>query len=141
MRTEPQIGFSIDADLASLTYAAGRMRTFLVENGVSQATVFAMETALEEIITNAIKYNSSAHSAGPISLIVTAAEERTELIIEDRGRAFDPTKVASPAVDCDLEDMPIGGLGIHLIRSVMDGFEYQRVNQHNQVRVWVACRE
>jgi serine/threonine-protein kinase RsbW len=141
MRPTPQIKFTISPDIASLTSAAARIRAFLEEAGVCNATIFAMETALEEIITNAIKYGTSAQPAGPISLTITAAQDRIELVIEDRGDAFDPTKVPSPAVDCNLEDMPVGGLGIHLIRSVMDGFEYQRVNHRNQVRVWLARPE
>jgi anti-sigma regulatory factor (Ser/Thr protein kinase) len=59
------------------------------------------------------------------------------LLIEDNGAAFDPTEAPDPEVNRSLEDMPIGGLGIHLVRELTDGFDYQRINDCNQVRVWV----
>jgi serine/threonine-protein kinase RsbW len=141
MRPVPQLAFSIAADVSELAPAATRLRAFLEQNRVSADAIFAFETVLEEIATNAIKYGCAALRSGRICLTATAAADRTELVIEDEGKAFDPTKAPEPSVNRPLEDMPIGGLGIHLIRSMTDGFEYQRVNQCNRVTVWLKRRE
>jgi serine/threonine-protein kinase RsbW len=137
----PQLAFSIAADVSELAPAATRLRGFLEQNGVSADAIFAFETVLEEIATNAIKYGYAAVGSGRISLTARAEAGRTELVIEDAGKAFDPTKAPEPTVNRPLEDMPIGGLGIHLIRKMTDGFEYQRVNDCNRVTVWMARRE
>lgn len=134
---EPQIQFAIDAELAALAPASERVRCFLAERGVDADAIFALETVIEEIATNAIKYGFGASQKGKITLKVTAETTRAKLEIEDDGAAFDPTKAPDPDVCRALEEMPVGGLGIHLVRSVTDGFDYCRVGHRNQVRVWV----
>jgi serine/threonine-protein kinase RsbW len=137
MKPEPKIRFAIEAELTELAPASERIRRFLTEHGVDGDAIFAIETVIEEIATNAIKYGFGASRKGRIILEVTAAATRAELVIEDNGAAFDSTEAPDPDVDRPLEDMPVGGLGIHLVRSMTDGFVYRRVNDHNQVRVWV----
>jgi anti-sigma regulatory factor (Ser/Thr protein kinase) len=66
-----------------------------------------------------------------------ADDARVELLIEDEGKEFDPTSVPEPEMNRPLERMPIGGLGIHLIRELTDGLEYHRRGQINAVRIWI----
>ena len=64
---------------------------------------------------------------------MTLALEGDELTIrvEDDGRAFDPLQAPPPDLDLPLEERPVGGLGIHIVRSVMDAVEYQRRGGRN----------
>jgi anti-sigma regulatory factor (Ser/Thr protein kinase) len=142
--THPESGarirFAIEAALEELAPASARIREFLSEHGVDRPAIFAIETAIEELATNAIKYAFCPSQKAEITLEAAATPTRAEFIIEDNGRAFDPTEAPDPQVDRPLEDMPIGGLGIHLVRALTDGFDYRRINDRNQVRVWVQLK-
>lgn len=139
MQTEPEsrIRFTIEPVLTALAPAAERIRLFLSGHGVDNTAIFAIEMVIEEIATNAIKYSLRPPHKGEITIEAGVTAARAELMIEDNGEAFDPTEAPDPEVNRALEDMPIGGLGIHLVRELTDGFEYQRINDRNQVRVWV----
>jgi anti-sigma regulatory factor (Ser/Thr protein kinase) len=137
--TQPdaRIRFAIEAALDELAPTSNKIRAFLTSHGVDTAAIFAIETAIEEITTNAIKYGFPACQGGKITLQASATATRAELIIEDNGQPFDPTEVPDPEVNRSLEDMPIGGLGIHLVRALTDGFDYKRIDDRNQVHIWV----
>ena len=138
--TEPgvRIRLEIAPTLPELTAASARVREFLHEQAVGKRAIFAIETAIEELVTNAIKYASGANRAELISIEAGVAGDRAGLIVEYGGCAFDPTKTPTPDVNRSLEDMPIGGLGIHLVRELTKTFEYERVDNRNQVRIWVS---
>jgi serine/threonine-protein kinase RsbW len=51
--------------------------------------------------------------------------------VEDDGRAFNPLEAAAPNLDASIDERPIGGLGIHLVRSVMTSVEYRRQDGRN----------
>jgi anti-sigma regulatory factor (Ser/Thr protein kinase) len=55
------------------------------------------------------------------------------LCLEDDGPAFDPLTAPMPDIDAALEDRPIGGLGIYLLREMMDALEYVRVEGRNRL--------
>ena len=57
------------------------------------------------------------------------------LTIEDDGMAFDPTKVPPPAKPRSLDEAPIGGLGLHLVRQFSSGMEYERRGRTNHLVV------
>jgi serine/threonine-protein kinase RsbW len=57
---------------------------------------------------------------GPVAVGVARDASRVVVTIEDRGPPFDPADAPSPALDAPAEDRPLGGLGWHLIRQVMD---------------------
>src|SRR5688572_3091151 len=137
MKPESRIRFTIEPALNRLAPASERVRAFLDGHGVDRAAIFAIEMVIEEIATNAIKYAFRSNHQGEITIEASATPTRAELIIEDNGNAFDPTTAPDPQVNRALEEMPIGGLGIHLVRELTDGFEYERVNDRNCVRVWV----
>jgi len=134
---ESRLHFEIDASLGELAPASARVRNFLNEHGVDNAAIFAIETAVEELVTNAIKYAFGSCRKGTITIEASATAERAVLVIEDNGEAFDPTEAPVARVNRSLEEMPVGGLGIHLVRELTDGFRYERINDRNQVRVWV----
>ena len=132
---EPGLRFTIDARICELAPASERLRHYLDQHRVDAATIFALEMVIEEIATNAMKYGYRPSRDGRITIEATATERSTELVIEDDADAFDPTIAPEPDVNRSLESMPVGGLGIHLVRSVRDAFDYERVNGCNRVRV------
>ncbi|MBR4756472.1 MAG: SpoIIE family protein phosphatase [Bacteroidales bacterium] len=87
--------------------------------------------ALEEIMTNVIMYAYPEGTDGLGTLDAVAGEDSVEFTVTDDGMAFDPT--AAPDVDITLnaEERNIGGLGIHMVRNIMDSLSYRRENGKN----------
>ena len=95
--------------------------------------VFRVNLALEELGLNIINYG---HDEGlhQIEFTVTSADEAVTIEISDDGRPFDPLNDApKPDVSASIEDRPIGGLGVHLARTMMDELRYQRVRGRNHI--------
>jgi anti-sigma regulatory factor (Ser/Thr protein kinase) len=86
----------------------------------------AMEVLLvvEEACTNIANY-AYPGEAGKIHIVARVFGDRLELIIEDKGIPFDPTTHIVALSQADTKDRPVGGLGIHLMRSFMDGISFE----------------
>ena len=85
---------------------------------------FAVELALEEMFTNMVRYNGEGQGDIRVELDRAGQEIVVRLIDFDAPR-FDPfTDAGEAAVDCALKERNPGGLGVHLVKKMMDRFEY-----------------
>ena len=107
-----------------------RLRTFFFsvcrEHGIDDETAKTLNLALEEWVANVISYAYPKGMRGHVEVTADVSDDVLTLVIKDHGVAFDPTQHAEADIDAELEDRPIGGLGIHLVRTIMDTVEYQR---------------
>lgn len=101
------------------------------EKHLDQSMAMGLNLALEEAVTNVILYAYPEGSDGLVDIEAVIREHSLEFIVTDSGRAFDPT--AAPEADTTLgvEDRPIGGLGIYLVRNIMDSVSYVRADGKN----------
>ena len=108
----------------------GRLRTFFFsvcrEHNIDDDTAKTLNLALEEWVANVINYAYPKGMRGHVEVTADVSDDVLTLVIKDHGVAFDPTQHAEADIDAELEDRPIGGLGIHLVRTIMDTVEYQR---------------
>ena len=95
--------------------------------------VFDLTLALDEVLTNVIAYAYADH--GDHEIVVRLSQQARTLIaeVEDDGRPFNPLEVPPPDLDAALADRPIGGLGLHLVRRVTDGLDYERAAGKNRL--------
>jgi anti-sigma regulatory factor (Ser/Thr protein kinase) len=124
----------IPAVIASLGTIADLVQEIAAEAGLNRTAAYHLRLAVDEIATNIITYGYSGTGAGETITVecrVTDAQVIIELI--DRGQAFDPlTSLLDPdEIKKPLQERRIGGLGIFLTRSCVDGFRYERVNDTN----------
>ena len=91
----------------------------------------AVSLALDEIIANIVSHGYQDHEEHYIDIRVSLAPEQLSLVVEDDGVAFNPLETDSPDTSSALEDRPAGGLGIHLVRNVMDEINYSFRNERN----------
>ena len=110
------------------------MNQFLEEAGeeLGLSTAFmSLNLVMEEAVSNIIfyAYKGDVEDAVDISLVREGGELIVTLI--DHGIAFDPTLRKDPDITLSAEDRPIGGLGIFLIKKIMDEVSYQRVDERN----------
>jgi len=82
---------------------------------------FSANLCLEELITNTIQYGLANAPDHLIQIRIIRTREWLEILVKDDAPQFDPfNQVAQPDLDASVEDRPIGGLGVHLVRSLMD---------------------
>jgi serine/threonine-protein kinase RsbW len=99
--------------------------------GVSDRSIFEMNLALDELFTNIISYGFQDHQEHTIKINITIEGDLLNMRIEDDGVPFNPLESKTPDFQCDIEECKIGGLGIHLIKKLMDDIQYQRVADKN----------
>jgi len=87
--------------------------------------------ALEEAATNVVMYAYDAPRTGTVDIEVLVLEDKVKTVLSDNGRAFDPTSAPEPDITAPGEDRPIGGLGIFLVRKLMDEVRYERRDGRN----------
>ena len=124
--------FRLKNDLAEIQLLAEAVEFFWEEQGLPQKALFQVNLALDELLTNTISYGYP--EGGQYELLVRLTlEEEKDLIIEirDDGFPFNPLERDEPDISQDIEERPIGGLGIHLVRKMMDEIEYRWEDDHN----------
>jgi anti-anti-sigma factor len=120
-------------DLSELGRAARFVEHFGREAGLQAKVVHDLELAVSEILTNIISYAYDDDLVHEITLRLEATPEEVVILIEDDGKPFDPSTVPAPSLDLPLEQRPAGGLGIHLVREVMDSLSYHREGDRNRL--------
>ena len=94
-----------------------------------------IKLAVEEAVTNVIDYAYPNDIEGNISLTIEADESRIRFILSDLGSEFDPTGVSKVDTTLTVNERPIGGLGVFLVRNLMDSINYERVDGKNVLRM------
>ena len=94
-----------------------------------------IKLAVEEAVTNIIDYAYQNGTEGNISVTIEADESRIRFILTDSGAEFDPTGVSKADTTLTVEERPIGGLGVFLVRNLMDSINYERVDGKNMLRM------
>lgn len=112
-----------------------RMVTFLETmegEGLLPVTLLGpINLVLEEALSNVIFYAYDTQGNEEIQIDFLFEENQLKITISDGGKAFDPTLEIDPDISLGVEDRPIGGLGIYLIRKLMDEVIYNRVEEKN----------
>ena len=91
--------------------------------------------AIDELITNIMSYGLVDRSDGEISLTVEHREAALHAEIVDNGPEFDPFSKEVHAPSGPLDERKIGGLGITLVKAVMDSLEYQYDGGFNRLKI------
>ncbi len=92
-----------------------------------------LNVALDELLANALSHGLAGRYAGVVTVEVELDEERLTITITDDGPPFDPFGAPAPDTTLSVEERPIGGLGIHLVRRLVDEVRYQRRDECNEV--------
>jgi len=98
--------------------------------GVDQKMLFQLRLACEEVIVNVINY-AYPDSKGSMQISYDISDNELEVVVSDSGVHFNPINKEDPDLSIPLEDRKIGGLGIFLVRNIMDQVEYSREDGRN----------
>ena len=104
----------------------------LEENEVEHKKVYQINLALEEILVNIARY-AYVPGSGKIDISYEISDNPKQLrvIIKDKGKAFNPLEKEEPDLDASVQDRKIGGLGIYIVKNIVDDIKYQRTNNEN----------
>lgn len=106
------------------------LRAFFAEQALSDALCQRFAAALDEVVSNIVKYG---HPRQPIEVFVLVEDGKVSVQVVDDGVAFDPLQVAAPNTAAGIDERPIGGLGILLVRAMMDSVAYEYRDQRNRL--------
>ena len=129
---DTRLTLSIPEDEDALEQTLDRVDELAETHDWPPASAYQIRLAIEEIVLNVIKYG--VVGGGRIDIDIAPAPDAVSVRISDNGKAFDPTHdPVAPDTDAELQDRPIGGLGVFLVGRVMDEFHYVREQDLNVV--------
>jgi serine/threonine-protein kinase RsbW len=131
----PTLAFKIRNDLNDLRGVAAATTEFLETNHASQEVIFAANLAIEEMVSNIVKYGYSDGLQHQIDIQLSLGTNVLEIEICDDGGPFDPFAYPVPRPSSPGEKRQGGGLGIHFVRNILDGLNYVRREGQNIVRL------
>jgi len=114
---------------------------FAEHHGVPSEIVFRVTLVLEEIITNVISYGYEDEKEHEICVRLWWKDPDMKIEVEDDGRLFNPLEALPPDFEKPLAERQVGGLGIHLVREMMDELEYRQENHKNLLVLKTKIRE
>ena len=113
----------------------GKLNAFVEEIGnefsLSSDIIFNLNLVLEEAVVNVINYAYPKEEHEFIYLSAYMHEGSIILVLTDTGKEFDPTLAPEVDITLSADERPIGGLGIFLIRQIMNEVKYERIDGKN----------
>lgn len=126
--------FTLRNELAEIPPLAERIEVFGEQGRLSVQHIYQLNLVLDELITNIVSYGYSDDQPHEIRLHLRIEPGRLVAVLSDDGKPFNPLEEAPAAVlEGSIEDRPIGGLGIHFMRTLMDEVSYRREEGHNRL--------
>lgn len=113
-------------DVARIPELSVMLETISERSGMVPGISMSLNLALEEAVTNVMMYAYPEGTEGMLDLYAYLGQGSVEFVLTDSGKAFNPLDVPDADTTLALEDRPIGGLGIFLIRQIMDSVRYER---------------
>ena len=88
--------------------------------GFSRQDADSIELALDELVSNAIDHGYENQSEGKVKITLGVDTDKITIILEESGRLFNPLNVKEPNKDAPIEERKIGGLGLFIVKDIMD---------------------
>ncbi len=119
-----KLKLELDAKLENLSVISSFICEAMRQAGVDSAAIPRIQLAVDEACTNVALYAYPPEQPGIIRVSCGREGDDFVVTIEDAGKPFNPCEVPAPKLDPELDERAIGGLGIYLMRKVMDNLSY-----------------
>lgn len=126
MNTEKNLEVRLPSSLASLSRLHDTVVQFCQRHAIHADTEFKIDLALDEVFTNIVRYGYDDPQAHEIVVRFKGGRDSVRISVEDDGRPFNPLLAPEVDVNAALSERRAGGLGIHLVRRLLDQVRYQR---------------
>lgn len=135
--TGAAVDLVIKNDSRELGRLAEAVDDFSERNELAAETRFELQLCLEELVLNVVNHGFDNPGEHDIRIGIELNEDAGRVLtvrVVDDGREFDPlTDTPAPDLDADLEDRAVGGLGVFLVRKIMDEVSYRREDGLNHL--------
>ncbi len=122
---------SLDNDVEQIPQLTEFVNKACATVGFDEQTATNMNLAIEEAVVNVMIYAYPKGTKGKVNIEAISNDDRVKFVISDNGVPFDPTVVVEPDTSLSAEERKIGGLGIYLVRRLMDSVNYERIKGFN----------
>lgn len=121
----------IEGQLSEVARVAAAFAAFATEQRVPPEVRRSLQVVLDDLLANVVLHGLAGRPDGEAVVDVALTGDTLTLTISDNGPPFDPFARAAPDTTLSIEERQIGGLGIHLVRQMMDEFSYARREDRN----------
>lgn len=125
---------TVHTDLENLDKVTAFVEAALESYNPSMKAQMQLNVAIDELFSNIVHYSKSADAT--IQVEVQNDPKQVKLTFIDSGVPYNPLIKADPDITLSAEERQIGGLGIFLVKKTMDGMEYQRADNKNQLTIY-----
>ena len=125
------LSITLENDRREIGRTAATIESFGREHSIAADDISAVNLALDEVLANIITHAYPDVAAHIINVRLTADPRAIHVDVEDDGRPFNPLTWPPPDLEVPIERRPVGGLGLHIARSVVDEIKYRRVGNKN----------
>ena len=122
---------TLDNDLCEITRLSDFQVAVYPKMNVGKSLASKLRLAVEEAVVNVIKYAYPSGRHGSIHVAFMTDGRQLKITITDTGVSFDPTTIAKVDTSLSAKERKIGGLGVFLVREIMDSINYERVDDRN----------
>ena len=119
-----------DAEAAAVRPAAAALDAFCAAERVPRDALWPFQVALDEIVANIVSHAAAGNGGRAFDVWFRRDGETIEIVVADDGPPFDPLARPDPDVTLPLEGRQPGGLGIMLVKSLMDDVRYERTTRN-----------
>lgn len=123
--------FSLTNNLSEIDQLHTNLSRFGSDNSLDKKVVFQMTLACEEILTNIISYGYEDTKEHHINFSLSLRDKKLIVMVEDDALPFNLIDAETPDLETRPEDRQVGGLGIHLIKNIIDDIDYERHDSKN----------
>ena len=131
METEIKRQLTLPNDVKQVPLLAEFIDGICEAAGVDMMLTMQLNLAIEEAVVNVMNYAYPAGTEGTVCIDAQMSNGVLQFVISDSGAPFDPTARAEVDTTLSAEERGIGGLGIHIVRQIMDIIDYKRVDGRN----------
>jgi serine/threonine-protein kinase RsbW len=130
---------SVPANDTGVREAQDALAALCAAHGLSKAVTWPVEVSLDEVLANVVHHGLGGRASASVGVEMrvdaSADPPVCELVVTDDGPAFDPLALAGPDTTLGVDEREAGGLGIALVRRLMDAVEYARRDGRNELRL------
>ena len=127
------LSIALNNDRQELLRLAELVEKFGAEHHLADDLINNVNLVLDEMVSNVIKYGHAPTDPGDIKVTLSVDDTRLTIDITDAGVAFNPLEAKPPDLDLPIMERPVGGLGIHIVKTLTETATYRRKDDRNHL--------
>ena len=137
----PSLTLHLQNKIAEVARLVDAVESFGSHAGLSSDLTYRLTLSLDEIVSNVIRHGYSDSNDHVVEVRLSVHDGVVTSVIEDDGHPYDPRESPEPDLSMPVEQRGPGGLGIFLVRQMMDSIDYARRDGRNILTVTASRRE